>query len=78
MATKYTSLIQERKEVKKTVFNKIVNSKLEIEEAISTPEQYNNVLYLGKDKDYGDVFKAWDNNTDENFTIFFGVKGDEF
>ena len=62
----------------KTVFTHYVNSNLEIESEVSTPiEDWQNILHIGTDVIYGDVFKVW--NTDENyFTIYFGTKGDEF
>lgn len=78
MATKYTSLDKEEKEFKKTVFNKFISNDLKIKNTICEPQSFENVLYLGYDKEYGDVFKAWDNKENNRFTIFFGIKGDEF
>lgn len=64
-----------KKEFKPTVFTHAINEEKIIEETIDNPNEYNSVIWLGKDKYYGDVFKAW--NDIKNFTIFFGVKGDE-
>lgn len=75
--TKFMTLDGKKKEGKKTVFNYIVGGTLEIEGAYLQPSDYNNVLFLGHDNQYGDVFRAW-NNYDEEFTICFGEKGDEF
>ena len=76
MKTKFITLGS--KIVKKTVFTHFINSKIEISENIAfQPKNYENVLHIGYDKIYGDVFKAWKNEHD-NFVIYFGTKGDEF
>lgn len=76
--TNYLTLDKITKTEKKTVFNKIVTGNLEIAVVeYATPDSYLNILYLGHDNDYGDVFKCWDH--DENdFAIIFGEKGNEF
>ena len=61
----------------KTIFTHVLTIQKELNEAQCTPEIYDNVLWLGFDNSYGDVFKAWDNN-DTNFYIYFGKKGTEF
>lgn len=77
MATNFTMLYSNKQEPKKTVFKKHVNSDLVIINSIFSVDEYKNVLHIGNDKYYGDVFKAWDD--DENdFWIFFGTAGDEF
>ena len=77
MKTKFSTL-DKKKESKKTVFKKVVNEELEIEISNVSTEFWDNVLHIGFDEDYGDVFKCWDNSTENNFTIAFGEKGDEF
>lgn len=61
---------------KKTKFNSYlaVNSIITCNQQ---PEGYDNVLFIGHDDVYGDVFKAW-NNEESMFTLYFGEKGDEF
>lgn len=67
-----------KKEVKKTVFTHFVNAKKEIKDAKVQPEKYDNVEFLFHDKDYGDVFKVWDNDNQSDYRmLFFGAKGDE-
>ena len=75
--TKYTS-IEDSKEVVKTVFTHVVLDKNDINKSTAIPSSYDYVVFIGRDIDYGDVFKAW-NKEDENcFAIYFGKKGDEF
>ena len=72
------TLNSEKQEPKKTVFEKVVSSKFSITKNTAyKPELFENVLYLGNDKYYGDVFKAW-NSPINQFLIFFGTAGDEF
>ena len=76
MKTKFITL--ESKIVKKTVFIHYVNRDMEIKLYPDfQANHYENVLHIGYDKVYGDVFKAWKNEHD-NFVIYFGTKGDEF
>ena len=77
MATNYITLKIEKVESKKTVFSKLLDSELNISEAISRPEDYKNVIHIGNDACYGDVFKAWDDD-ENNFCLFLGFAGDEF
>lgn len=77
MATKFMtlkSLLNEDKE--NTKFTHVI-LKSSIETTTMTPNSWNNVLWIGYDEIYGDVFKCWDNNSN-NFNLFFGIKGDEF
>ena len=76
--TNYLTLDKMVKTEQKTVFKKIVTYDFKIKEIEwTTPQDYDNVLYLGHDGDYGDVFKCW--SEDENdFAIIFGEKGNEF
>ncbi len=68
-----------KKEVKKTVFTHSVNRIKEIIVAKLQPKDYDYVEFLFHDKDYGDVFKAWDDAHDDNdIALFFGTKGDEY
>ena len=67
----------QKSEKKETVFTHCVNGNLKIVKSSYEPKNYDNVLYIGYDTVYKDVFKAW--NDDENsFTIFFGKAGGEF
>lgn len=77
MKTKFMSLDEPKKEVKETTFNKYIDHNFEISPSNSKPTNYLNVLYLGHNLIYGDVFKAWDKDP-ECFMILFGEKGDEF
>ena len=77
MTTNFMTLNSEKQEPKKTVFEKQVNGDLVVEDATFTVDEFKNVLYIGSDRDYGDVFKAWD-YAENSFYIFFGTAGDEF
>lgn len=68
---------REVKEPKKTVFKNVINTELEIVDTMLTPGNFDNVLHIGKDMYYGDVFKCWHSKSDV-FYIFFGTAGDEF
>lgn len=75
--TKFMTLGYSKKTVKKTVFKTLLDDSFKIVNASVQPENYSNVLFLGHDESYGDLFKAWDD--DKNyFAIYFGEKGDEF
>lgn len=75
--TNFLTLDKTVKSEKKTVFKFIVDANLEVLELTNIePEDYENVLFLGYDTDYGDVFKCWNNPS--VFAIIFGEKGDEF
>ena len=64
---------------KKTVFEKVLTFDFTIENAECCLDVYEKVEFIGHDESYGDVFKAYhDANDDNNFTLFFGVKGSEF
>ena len=76
MATSY-HILEGVKIPKKTVFKYYLNSCMVIEKTESQPFNWENVLYIGHDPVYGDVFKCWDNEKDI-FTLFFGEVGDEF
>lgn len=86
MATKFMTLDNMSKQpaIKRTVFTHVLNirginnNEIYNSETEDTPGQWNNVLLIGSDETYGDVFKCWDDGGENNFTIYFGVKGDEF
>ncbi len=64
---------------KKTVFEKALSFDFIVDDAIADVADYEKVEFIGYDESYGDVFKAYrDANDDNNFTLFFGVKGSEF
>ena len=75
--TKFMTLGYSKKTVKKTVFKTLLDDSFKIVNASVQPENYSNVLFLGHDESYGDLFKAW-NDDKNNFAIYFGEKGDEF
>ena len=64
---------------KKTVFEKALSFDFIVDDAIGNVTDYEKVEFIGHDEYYGDVFKAYhDANDENNFTLFFGVKGSEF
>ena len=69
---------EQPKDIQQTVFTHMVNCYKEVEELNDKQQYWDNVLFIGHDVDYGDVFKVWDDGGENNFTICFGVKGDEF
>ena len=76
--TKYTTLNkQETSKGKETVFTKCVMSD-DVTKATAQPSEFDNVLFLGNDYSYGDVFKAWNNGEENDYCLYFGTKGDEF
>lgn len=66
-----------KKEFKPTVFTHYIDSDKTVRTSKNNANEYQNVIWLGDDKIYGDIFKAWNDKFPNNFTIFFGVKGDE-
>ena len=82
MATKYIDLSGNttRKPKKETVITKVIGGDFRILDntKLDYLNLWNNIAFLGHDKNYGDVFKLWDNDQPEDFAIAFGVKGDEF
>ena len=76
--TKYSTLANIGKVGKNTVFERCLTGDLEMDDCPNdSPDDFDNVLYLGHAPDYGDVFKAWDDDKSW-FLIFLGEKGDEF
>jgi hypothetical protein len=69
---------QKDREIKKTVFNKCVNPRKAISNAVLQPNNYDIVEFLKHDKSYGDVFYAYDIGHENDGTLYFGNKGDEF
>ena len=80
MYTKFRDITNKEKTitVKKTKFTAYLNSKIVIIPTNMLPESFDHVDFIGNDKDYGDVFKAYHNIDLNQFTIYFGIKGDEF
>ena len=76
MKTNFTTLEPKSEIVKKTVFTHFITDKKTVCDSIRTVNGFENVLHIGCDKQYGDVFKCW--NDVNEFTIYFGTKGDEF
>lgn len=77
MATNFMTLDAQKSEKKETVFTHYVNGRLEIVEGGIETNNFLNILHIGCDEAYGDVFKAWCKN-ETKFTIAFGTAGDEF
>lgn len=77
--TKFLSLKSaEAIKPKKTIFLKLVcKDGIGANMQSCSPKDYDNVMFLGHDPAYGDVFKAW-NEGELSFFIYFGIKGDEF
>ena len=64
---------------KQTVFKKYLTEDMVVKDNTkgSSVREWETIEFIGRDFAYGDVFKAY--NTDSNdFTLFFGIKGDEF
>jgi hypothetical protein len=76
--TKFISIDKDTQEKKETVFTHYVENKKEVSKVTTEiPGDWDNVMFIGKDYSYGDVFKCW-NNLETDFFIIFGTKGDEF
>jgi hypothetical protein len=79
--TKFINLGQlpeEQNKKRKTVFTHILEYDKEMIECDGEAEDYDVVMFLGHDDNYGDVFKASNDNSPNIFTILLGIKGDEF
>lgn len=76
MATKFTTL-DNKQSKKETIFTHLVGTDKKPIDVSEKASQWENVLHLGRDTHYGDVFKAWENEDEDGFCIFFGVKGNE-
>ena len=79
METKFTKFTKSErfKGFKKTKFDRILITKYQILEDVTSPRNWHNVEHIGYDEKYGDVFKCWDDG-EIGFTLYFGEKGDEF
>lgn len=66
----------ETKVYRKTVFTKCFSKKMGPGYVTRIPESFAFVEFIGTSKAYGDVFKAWD--TDSDFLLYMGIKGTEF
>lgn len=75
MATNFMRLENSRK---KTIFEYCLGVDLVIEDAQTQPQDWDNVLFIGEDTKYGDVFKCWNDGSQEGFYLFFGKIGNEF
>ena len=77
-----TKFIDRTKEVpvpqKETRFDWALDRDLSRNKAGMQPSHFDYVEFVGHDVYYGDVFKAWDDGEENNFTLIFGEKGDEF
>ena len=73
--TKFTSLEKKEKKVGTKFYSFLYDNVKETTD--TTPCDYDNVLHIGFDTKYGDVFKCWDDDSGE-FSLYFGIKGNEF
>lgn len=65
------------KKSNKTIFKfKVGTTKIDVSEF--KPEDFEIVMFIYHDEEYGDVFLAWDEGEEEQRILFFGEKGDEF
>lgn len=80
--TKFMTIDGKEKEPKnKTVFKNFLSKGLVMsdgEDKCLQPADYDNVMYIGYNNYYGDVFKAWNNGDITEYVLYFGTKGDEF
>ena len=56
---------------KKVVFGKCLNGNLKIEKPIMKPKEFEKIVLIGEDSDYGSVFKAHTSYNNE-FILYFG------
>lgn len=79
--TQYSKLISipvKDKKVKETRFKYFLGNLEDAPQiAYQTPKNYDNVIFIGHDSLYGDVFKCYYNDPN-HFVLCFGEKGDEF
>ena len=66
-----------KKEGKNTVFKKTLVANMKVSTSSSEPSSFQNVELILRDRDYGDVFLAWDFDESDK-AIYFGIAGDEF
>ena len=83
--TQFLKLVDKQINSKKnsTKFTHLVyaerDGKLSIEDPNMQPEDYDYVLHIGYDAIAKlDVFKAWDECSEDLHAIYYGIKGDEF
>jgi len=77
--TKYSKMEVKKEVKKKTVFRKALSFDLTVKDNVQfEPENYENVIWLGYDRNYGDIFKVFNDDYVDSFTIYFGEAGDEF
>jgi hypothetical protein len=74
---KFIDNTKNKKDVKKTVFNRKVSMD-SVSETVALPVDFDNVEFIRNSVVYGDIFFAWYEEDENDFTIFFGERGDEF
>ena len=72
-----TNFINNNKQKIETQFTHFVGND-DVNPTDRTPSDYDNVELIGTSGYYGSVFKAWNNNTLMDFTLFYGIAGNEF
>lgn len=75
--TNYLTIDEPKKISRKTVFTHRVGKSEIVKLEYDSDIEFDNMMWLGFDHVYGDVFKVWKNDSSD-FTIYFGTKGDEF
>ena len=77
--TKFIDRTKQKDCFKKTIFKKVLESDLSCSDTNDSVDDYELVEFIGHDVAYRDIFKAFPSESvKNNFTLFFGVKGDEF
>lgn len=75
--TKFIDKSSQVKSTKTTVFIKCLVCDLSTKYVDLNPNAFDFVEFIGHDEAYGDVFKCWCNDTEGNFGLYFGTKGEE-
>ncbi len=72
-------MIEGKAKKRETVFTHVLGSdKKAVQLYTNLAPDKDNIIHLGCHQDYGDIFKAWMNGKENEFSIYFGVAGDEF
>lgn len=75
--TKFIDRNKVNKKVKPTIFTRCINERFNVIETNTNGNDFDYVEFIGRDLRYGDTFKAWNNGAETNFTLYFGIKGEE-
>ena len=76
--TKFIDKSKQVKEVKKTIFTRCLINETDVRnDDLEQPGAFHTVEFIGHDSIYGDVFKVHRSAHLNDFTLYFGTKGDE-